>query len=34
LLQVAEANSQRLTVLINDLLDKEKLLAGKMQLKM
>ncbi|KKO47233.1 hypothetical protein WG68_00865 [Arsukibacterium ikkense] len=34
LLQVAEANSQRLTVLINDLLDMEKLLAGKMQLNM
>lgn len=32
LLQVAEANSQRLTVLINDLLDMEKLLAGKIQL--
>ncbi|MDX1539032.1 ATP-binding protein [Arsukibacterium sp.] len=34
LLQVAEANSQRLTVLINDLLDMEKLLAGKVQLNL
>lgn len=34
LLQVAEANSKRLTVLINDLLDMEKLLAGKMQLEL
>ena len=34
LLQVAEANSQRLTFLINDLLDMEKLLAGKVQLNM
>ncbi|MBV2129500.1 sensor histidine kinase [Arsukibacterium indicum] len=34
LLQVAEANSQRLTILINDLLDMEKLLAGKVQLNM
>lgn len=32
LLQVAELNSKRLTSLINDLLDIEKLLAGKMQL--
>lgn len=32
LLQVAETNSRRLTILINDLLDMEKLLAGKMQL--
>lgn len=34
LLQVAEVNSQRLAVLINDLLDIEKLLAGKMQLEL
>lgn len=34
LLQVAEANSQRLTVLINDLLDMEKLLVGKVQLNL
>lgn len=34
LLQVAEENSQRLAVLINDLLDIEKLLAGKMQLEL
>ncbi|GHG73764.1 hypothetical protein GCM10010919_26880 [Alishewanella longhuensis] len=32
LLRVAEVNSKRLTNLINDLLDIEKLLAGKMQL--
>ncbi|CAM5214502.1 hypothetical protein ALON55S_05423 [Alishewanella longhuensis] len=34
LLQVAEVNSQRLAVLINDLLDIEKLLAGKMHLEL
>ncbi|GGW53272.1 sensor histidine kinase [Alishewanella tabrizica] len=34
LLRVAEENSQRLSVLINDLLDIEKLLAGKMQLSL
>lgn len=34
LLRVAEDNSQRLSVLINDLLDIEKLLAGKMQMAM
>lgn len=34
LLQVAEVNSQRLALLINDLLDIEKLLAGKMQLEL
>ena len=34
LLNIAEQNSQRLGLLINDFLDMEKLLAGKMQLQM